>query len=344
MTKPLVAVIDDNTDFLISVRFALKSKFSVTTFASTEDYISSLNDGIEYHVVLSDQQIESERSGTDLLKLTTQYLPLASRVMMTGHSNQAALLELVNDAGIDSFIRKPFAAAQILEVIESASKNYQLRLKASDEMHEGSKKLSDASLEVIRNIVSSHDLINAEKTPLKILESYYRFDPHLEASFLKDPFIQSQLSHQIKQFNHLIELNDLDYLSKYCDISDFPDSTINPKLLFAFVLYFSVSSPAYVHCLSSQQITPAVETEKTLFSFQVGESGRSVSTRTSNPFVTSFLSSRYMSDKVSIKKNAALFLFFYYLADAFSAEDEPIDRVKIELQSDSHYLISLFFE
>ena len=132
MMLPKIAVIDDDPNFLVAFKFSFKTKFDVTTYSSTESFRRDILNGHEFAVVVSDQQIESERSGTDLLLFCRDQCPASSRIMITGHSNHAALLELATKAGISAFIRKPFDRKVFIEQINDGVDQYHENLKALD--------------------------------------------------------------------------------------------------------------------------------------------------------------------------------------------------------------------
>ena len=114
----MVAVIDDDEAYRIAVQRLLKSAgFSVQSFASAEDFLSSGRQH-ETGCLIADIRMPS-MSGLDLQsKLNSDHCPIPT-IFITAHGDEKMRLQAMRGGAV-KFLAKPFDGETLLEAVRVA--------------------------------------------------------------------------------------------------------------------------------------------------------------------------------------------------------------------------------
>ena len=114
----VVAVIEDDESYRLAVLRLLKSAgFSVRSFASAEDFLSS-GQQQETGCLIADIRMPG-MSGLDLqAKLTSDHCPIPT-IFMTAHGDEKMRLQAMR-AGAVKFLTKPFDGDDLIEAVRVA--------------------------------------------------------------------------------------------------------------------------------------------------------------------------------------------------------------------------------
>jgi len=114
----VVAVIEDDESYRLAVLRLLKSAgFSVRSFASAEDFLSS-GQQQETGCLIADIRMPG-MSGLDLqAKLTSDHCPIPT-IFMTAHGDEKMRLQAMR-AGAVKFLTKPFDGEDLIEAVRVA--------------------------------------------------------------------------------------------------------------------------------------------------------------------------------------------------------------------------------
>jgi len=117
----MVAIIEDDESYRVAVKRLLKSAgFSVQSFASAEDFLSS-GQQRETGCLIADIQMPG-MSGLDLqAKLNSDHYPIPT-IFMTAHGDEKMRLQAMR-AGAVKFLAKPFDGETLLEAVRVALKD-----------------------------------------------------------------------------------------------------------------------------------------------------------------------------------------------------------------------------
>src|SRR5215471_3124706 len=116
-------VVDDEENILKSLRRVLRSgDWEIRTALDGESGLKVLEQ-FTPEVVISDFRLPG-MNGADFLAQVKQRIPLAQRIMLTGHADQRAIEEAINRSEIFRFIAKPWNDSALLLTVQSAFEQY----------------------------------------------------------------------------------------------------------------------------------------------------------------------------------------------------------------------------
>lgn len=157
--KPIVIYVDDEPRNLTVFEAALPEDWEVLTFDSAVNALQTMKK-IKPWVIVSDQRMPM-MTGLEFLEVASQLVPDAQRIVVTGQTEEATIVELVRRAKIYDYITKPWDAddletrlAKAIELFQAIQerkrafeelkhKNVELEQRA-EELAAVNKKLSDA--------------------------------------------------------------------------------------------------------------------------------------------------------------------------------------------------------
>jgi two-component system NtrC family sensor kinase len=116
-------VVDDEENILKSLRRVLRSgDWEIRTALDGERALKILEQ-FTPEVVISDFRLPG-MNGADFLAQVKQRIPLAQRIMLTGHADQRGIEEAINRSEIFRFIAKPWNDSALLLTVQSAFEQY----------------------------------------------------------------------------------------------------------------------------------------------------------------------------------------------------------------------------
>lgn len=148
-----VLYIDDEDNNLKSFRATLRKDFKVFTAIDAEEGLRIAQEE-EIHVVIADQRMPG-MTGTEFFEKMIKINPDPIRILLTGYSDIASVIDAINKGEVYRFIDKPWNIEQIKNSIKNAADIYFMRM----ELKEKNIKLKKLHSEMNQFVYSlSHEL------------------------------------------------------------------------------------------------------------------------------------------------------------------------------------------
>jgi CheY-like chemotaxis protein len=116
--KPLVLLIDDESNILELLRTGLEGDFEVETASSAEE-ATMLTATRKYDVIVCDQVMPGQ-NGLEFLMRSAEQHPDTRRIMLTGYINPELLSRAVPLAGLSACVLKPMHPSDLKKTILAA--------------------------------------------------------------------------------------------------------------------------------------------------------------------------------------------------------------------------------
>jgi putative two-component system response regulator len=139
-------IVDDDPLILSSFRRSLKGRFDITTAAGAREALELVRRQPEFAVVISDLKMPG-MGGIELLTQMEKISPETIRIILTGHTRLEYALEAINSGHVYTFLTKPTATDDLLQVIQNGLEQRSLR-RSNAELY-ALKKVKDAMESVI---------------------------------------------------------------------------------------------------------------------------------------------------------------------------------------------------
>jgi two-component system, NtrC family, response regulator HupR/HoxA len=124
-TLPTILIVDDEVRSLESLQRILEDDFEVMTAASVKEAEEILHkEWIQ--VILCDQRMP-DMTGVEFLKQVRDQWPDVIRMIISGYTDSEDIINAVNDAGIYQYITKPWHPENLLLLLKSATRLYELQ-------------------------------------------------------------------------------------------------------------------------------------------------------------------------------------------------------------------------
>jgi len=148
-----VLYIDDENNNLQSFRASLRKDFKVFTAIDADEGLRIAREQ-EVHVVIADQRMPG-MSGTEFFEELMKFNPDPIRILLTGYSDIASVIDAINKGEVYRFIDKPWNIEQIKNSIKNAADIYFMRRELKDK----NQKLQKLHSEMNQFVYSlSHEL------------------------------------------------------------------------------------------------------------------------------------------------------------------------------------------
>ncbi len=131
--KPKLLVVDDEQDNLDLLYRTFRREFTVFLANGGIRALEILAHEGEMAAIISDQRMP-EMKGTEFLKQTVSDFPDTVRIVLTGYTDVADLIEAINSGQVHKYITKPWEPEQLKLVIAEAIQNYDLHKKRSQDL------------------------------------------------------------------------------------------------------------------------------------------------------------------------------------------------------------------
>lgn len=176
-----VLYIDDEDNNLQSFRATLRKDFKIFTAIDADEGLRIAKEE-EVHVVIADQRMPG-MTGTEFFEELVKFNPDPIRILLTGYSDIASVIDAINKGEVYRFIDKPWNIEQIRNSIKNAAdiffmrrelkeKNFKLQ-KLHSEMNQFVYSLSH---ELRGPLMSISGVSKLAKLELKDPESWEYFD------------------------------------------------------------------------------------------------------------------------------------------------------------------------
>lgn len=145
--RPKILLVDDEEGVLIGLNRLLHGRFEVSLATSAADGLQ-LIEAHDFEVVISDMRMP-QMSGTEFLKRVKARRPLATRMILSGHSDLEAAASAINDGQVFRFLIKPAKREVLVSAIEAGVELRRLRIAESELLEQTLNGAVDALSETL---------------------------------------------------------------------------------------------------------------------------------------------------------------------------------------------------
>ena len=125
--KPDILYVDDEAENLIVFQAAFEDDFNILTANSGEEALALLEKR-SVPVVVTDHRMPN-MTGVELCELLRHKHPHTKRIILTGYSDSAAMLDAINKGQVFQFLTKPWDRNALLSVLYQARESHELMMK-----------------------------------------------------------------------------------------------------------------------------------------------------------------------------------------------------------------------
>lgn len=139
--KIIVLYIDDEDNNLNSLKASLRRDFKIVTALTAEEGLR-IAASEEIHVVIADQRMPG-LTGVEFFEKLMKISPEPIRILLTGYSDIASVIDAINKGEVYRFIDKPWNIEQVKIAIKNAAEIYFTRKELKDKNERLQKILSE---------------------------------------------------------------------------------------------------------------------------------------------------------------------------------------------------------
>jgi len=175
---PVLAV-DDEPDILQLLKMACQGELVIETATSGEAALADLRER-DFAVILADQRMPG-MSGTELLEQSMEIRPDAVRIILTGYTDNQALMDAINYSRIYRYLTKPWNVNELRSTLKRAIETFHLhreRLRLSDELRVANERLRGENAYLRQAAaVDHHEIIGNSPAIRQVLSLVERVGP-----------------------------------------------------------------------------------------------------------------------------------------------------------------------
>lgn len=127
MKRYSLLVVDDEKDILRTLKLTFEEEYEVFTAQSGEEALAILASQ-DIALIIVDQHMP-EMTGVELLQKAILIRPRAVRIILTGYTDTAALVQAINKGHIYQYVTKPWDRQELRVIVKRALDNYLLALE-----------------------------------------------------------------------------------------------------------------------------------------------------------------------------------------------------------------------
>lgn len=120
-----ILLVDDEPNVLSGLSRQLRGQFEISTANSGQEALELLETAGPFAVVMSDMRMPN-MTGVELLATVRERCPDAIRIILSGQSDFIDSVQAVNEGRVFRFLRKPCHRDELRQVLEEATRQYQL--------------------------------------------------------------------------------------------------------------------------------------------------------------------------------------------------------------------------
>lgn len=124
MKRHSLLIVDDEKEILRSLTLTFTARYEVFTASSGAEALAVLTQR-DIALIIADQRM-AEMTGAELLEHATKIAPHAIRILLTGYTDTAALIQAVNKGQIYQYISKPWDQQELKLTVQQALERYEL--------------------------------------------------------------------------------------------------------------------------------------------------------------------------------------------------------------------------
>ncbi|WP_293899604.1 MULTISPECIES: response regulator [unclassified Sphingobacterium] len=125
--KISILYVDDEENNLFSFKATFRLKYKVFTAISGADAIDIVKNN-EIHIIITDQRMP-EMTGVEFLEEIIKINAAPMRILLTGYTDMAAVVDAVNKGKIFHYLNKPWSEEELDQTIQRAYEVYAERQK-----------------------------------------------------------------------------------------------------------------------------------------------------------------------------------------------------------------------
>ncbi|MCP5420919.1 MAG: sigma-54-dependent Fis family transcriptional regulator [Gammaproteobacteria bacterium] len=127
MSRHGLLIVDDEKDILRTLQLTFTSEYQVYTASSGAEALDILKSQ-DIALIIADQRMPG-MTGVELLERSIQIKPDTVRIILTGYTDTAALIDAINTGRIYQYVTKPWERQDLKLVIKRALESYELGLE-----------------------------------------------------------------------------------------------------------------------------------------------------------------------------------------------------------------------
>ena len=159
--KYKVLLVDDEEDNLALLYRTLRHEFSIVKTTSPVDALEILkNESVD--IIISDHKMPV-MDGVEFLKKSHEFQPECVRLLVTAYSDSSILIDAINYAKIDRYIKKPWEPLDLLNTIRAAVEVFKLK-KENDVLIFDLKDLFSGTINAIIEAFEAKDSFTLGKS------------------------------------------------------------------------------------------------------------------------------------------------------------------------------------
>ncbi len=124
-TRPKVLCVDDEPNVLAALSLHLRRKYEVRTASSGAAGLALLLAEPDVAVIVSDMRMPA-MDGVAFLAEARRAVPLAARLLLTGHADLDSAIGAINEGRIFRFLTKPCVPTVLLNAVDAAAEQHRL--------------------------------------------------------------------------------------------------------------------------------------------------------------------------------------------------------------------------
>lgn len=124
MSRHNLLLVDDEKDILRTLTLTFEGEYSVFTARSGLEALEILEKQ-DISLIICDQRMP-EMTGVELLQKAITINPNAIRIILTGYTDTAALIEAINKGHIYQYVTKPWDRQDFKVIVKRALESYDL--------------------------------------------------------------------------------------------------------------------------------------------------------------------------------------------------------------------------
>lgn len=122
--KPELLYVDDEEGNLVVFEAAFEDDFQITLARSAEEVLELMEE-CAFAVVVADHRMP-KMTGVELLEILRERHPLTKRVLLTGYTDPAAMIDSINRGQVFHYVRKPWERHELLAILRRAFEAHDL--------------------------------------------------------------------------------------------------------------------------------------------------------------------------------------------------------------------------
>ncbi|WP_257656773.1 response regulator [Parapedobacter lycopersici] len=131
LPKIRILFVDDEEHNLISFKASFRTKYAIETALSGQDAIEMLKEK-QFDIIITDQRMP-KMTGVEFLEQIIPIYPEPIRILLTGYTDMAAVIDAINKGKIFHYLNKPWNETELDDTIQKAYLAYLEKKRMQEE-------------------------------------------------------------------------------------------------------------------------------------------------------------------------------------------------------------------